>query len=87
MLIASIVTVILAIQADPNNGFLISYLDNNLVDNIDHGFDKLNRLGYHLDIEKVKDYLITYHTPILDLVNILHDRILDMVRYQIFLKS
>jgi len=86
MLIASIVTVIQGMRVDPNKGFLISYLDNNLVDNIDNGLRNLNKLGYLLDIEKVEDYLNANHAPILDLANVLYDRILKIVQYRIFFK-
>ena len=83
---AAIVTAIQGIQSDLKKGFLISYLGNNFVDNIDYGFGNLNKISYHLDLKKVEDYLITHHAPILDLTNMLHDRILNIVRYNMFYK-
>jgi hypothetical protein len=83
---AAIVTAIQGIQSDPKKGFLISYLGNNFVDNIDYGFGNLNKIGYHLDLRKVEDYLITHHAPILDLTNMLYDRILNIVQYNILFK-
>ena len=82
---AAIVTAIQGIQFDPK-GFLISYLGNNFVDNIDYGFGNLNKISYHLDLKKVEDYLITHHAPILDLTNLLYDRILNIVQYNMFFK-
>ena len=84
---AAIVTSIQAIQSDPNKGFLIRYLENNFVDNIDYGFSNLNNMRCHIDLKKAEDYLITHHTPILDLTNMLYDRILNIVQYNIFFKS
>ncbi len=83
---AAIVTAIQGIQSDPKKGFLISYLGNNFVDNIDYGFDNSNKISYHLDLKKIEDYLITHHAPILDLTNMLYDRILNIVQYNMFFK-
>jgi hypothetical protein len=83
---AAIVTAIQGIQSDPKKGFLISYLGNNFVDEVDYGFGNLNKISYHLDLKKVEDYLITHHAPILDLTNMLYDRILNIVQYNMFFK-
>ena len=83
---AAIVTTIQGIQSDPKKGFLISYLGNNFVDNIDYGFGNSNKISCHLDLKKVEDYLITHHAPILDLTNLLYDRILNIVQYNMFFK-
>jgi hypothetical protein len=83
---AAIVTAIQGIQSDPKKGFLISYLGSSFVDNIDYGFGNLNKISYHLDLKKVEDYLITHHAPILDLTNMLYDRILNVVQYNMFFK-
>ena len=83
---AAIVTAIQGIQSDPKKGFLISYLGNNFVDNVDYGFGNLNKISYHLDLKKIEDYLITHHAPILDLTNMLYDRILNIVQYNMFFK-
>jgi hypothetical protein len=83
---AAIVTAIQGIQSDPKKGFLISYLGSSFVDNIDYGFGNSNKISYHLDLKKVEDYLITHHAPILDLTNMLYDRILNIVRYNMFFK-
>ena len=81
ILIAAIVTLIQDIQVDPDKGFLISNLDNNLVGNDDHSFITSNALGYDLEIKKVENYLITYDSPIPDLTNKLYDKILKIVQY------
>jgi transposase len=83
---AAIVTAIQGIQSDPKKGFLINYLGNNFVDEVDYGFSNLNKISYHLDLRKVEDYLITHHVPILDLTNTLYDRILNIVQYNMFFK-
>jgi hypothetical protein len=83
---AAIVTAIQGIQSDPKKGFLISYLGNNFVDDIDYSFGNSNKISYHLDLKKIEDYLIIHHAPILDLTNMLYDRILNIVRYNMFFK-
>ena len=87
ILITSIVTVMQCIQFDPNKEFLTRYEDNNLVGNNDYACSKLNKLGYYLDFKKVEDYLNTYHLQILDLANMLYDRILKIVQHLILYTS
>jgi hypothetical protein len=83
VLIASVVTVIQAIKVDPNKEFLIRYVENNLIDNNDVEFDNLNNSDYHLYVKKMIDYLATYHQTLVDLSDMLYDRILDIIQNQI----
>ena len=84
ILTASIVTAIQGIQFDPNKGFLINYLEDTFVDDFDYNFGNVNKLNCHLDLKKIQDYLISNHAPILELTNMLYERVLNIVQYNIF---
>jgi predicted transcriptional regulator len=73
LIIACIVTALLAIRNDPNKEVLIHYFDY-----------YHNPKNHFSDTNNVENYIQTNHTQLLEIIDMFHDKVLKFVRNQIF---
>lgn len=84
LLLASIVTVLLAIRGEPNKGMLIDYFGD-----YGYGYDDEDNFNNANNIENsphpITRYIQTYHKPILEITGMLHNKVLKIIQNQILL--